>query len=362
MIKFLRSGLLAIILALAACRGTTAPTPTAPAEDYVCKGKINNMSYVVEVGTTQVGNYEVECSKDKVVLTHTSLTDCNGQYESKEKTLVYSMHSGDVWTVGEINLSCPTVSETPAEVNDTIGQPALNNVPAWSITGGTFDVVHLKDLDMSESLLVDWAAMTNRPLEGNAHWTSIDGGQYFTGDPGVYLTHNVDDAETNESALLITPMTWNDFDQLVERSPIWEGAYSWVNACGANVEIVQEVEGKEVTLAVINVECSEYHAWFVVIKGLRRDGTTPGDLNLEMIITNANSPFGHAQHFPPGDDLSAIYLTDNILSGFERMSSGADGYLSATILFFDPVTGLVTVSHVTSAEAEFEEVFSNLAK
>ncbi len=122
MIKLLlRFGLLAMILALAACGGTTAPTPAAPAEGYVCKGKINSMSYVVEVGTTQVGNYEVECSEDEVVLTHTSLTDCNGQYESKEKKLVYSMRSGDVWTVGETNLSCPKAEATAApEPTETV--------------------------------------------------------------------------------------------------------------------------------------------------------------------------------------------------------------------------------------------------
>lgn len=261
------------------------------------------------------------------------------------------------------NLPTPAPTSTPTPEKElVIGSNIITHtmtgdIPGWSISGVP-ETVDISNLNLSE--LHTHAEMANRPLTGAIAWTAIPGGERWSGDPGVYNTHDNADAESNESAWLITPLSQHLFTQELETVPVGEGAYTWVNACGMTVRIIQEQEGKDVVLIEATLDCAPGHAWFLVVNGLGRDYKTPYDKNLSLEV-ELNEAFGHAQMFPPGSKLAYGYLNDNVNSAMLQNSCGADGCYPGgiSIMFIDPETGAFSISHKSSVEAEYNFVTSN---
>lgn len=261
------------------------------------------------------------------------------------------------------NLPTPAPTSTPrpeeelAPVTSVITYTMADGVPGWSVSGVP-ELVEDMCKNPGPSELHTHAEMANRPLSGDTAWTAIPGFECTTGDPGVYNTHNEEDAANNPSARLITPLSQHLFTQPTETVPVEEGAVTWINACGMTVQVIQDQDGKEVVLQEVTLECVPGHSWFLIVDGLSRDYTTPFDKNLSLRVT-LDEAFGHAQMFAPGSKLSYGYLNDNVDSAMTQDSCGADGCHSVSLMELIPETGQFSVAHKASQTAEYEFVASN---
>lgn len=252
-----------------------------------------------------------------------------------------------------------TTTATPdtAESPNIITHNDFEGVPGWSVSGVP-EMVDGECENPGPSELHTHAEMANRPLEGDVAWTAIPGFECTTGDPGVYNTHNEEDAANNPSARLITPLSQHLFTQSTETVPVEEGAVTWINACGMTVQVIQDQDGEEVVLQEVTLECVPGHSWFFIVDGLSRDYTTPYDKNLSLRVT-LDEAFGHAQMFAQGSKLSYGYLNDNVNSAMVQDSCGADGCPRVSLMELIPETGQFSVAHKSSQTAEYEFVASN---
>lgn len=176
--------------------------------------------------------------------------------------------------------------------------------------------------------------------------------QICVGDAGTYLTYDQNDAESNDSAWLITPDTQYILSsQAPAYANLVEGGSLWVTAYEDTVRVAQYT---------IGVQGREGHDWFVILCNKDWDHLIDTDLNLSVEISNYNPGFVQVDRFPPGAFLSQQHLLENVASAHVQKNCGSDGCSSVSVLVLDLKTGGWTVINQPAPGAEWHQVATNV--
>lgn len=110
----------------------------------------------------------------------------------------------------------------------------------------------------------------------------------------------------------------------------------------------------------IKVDGKEGHNWFVAIRGLHPDGSTPEDRNWTVELTTVNPGHVEWQDYPHAAYISEDHFLQRVDTAHDgTRNCGYEGCPGVTIIVIDANNGSYSVMHQTQKGAEWEFVASN---
>lgn len=216
----------------------------------------------------------------------------------------------------------------------------------WSVSGAP------------ERATPEKVANMNISVSEGGQTRTIEGLEFIAAEPGVLTTEDCVKADESVSALCsLRPNVQKTFESnppafwLIGEGDPKEGR-AYLMLTGAQIEL------KLPDGVTINAERGgEDHSWLILLRGKMGDGTTPGDGNLRVEISDYDAGSTMATRLPAGQYVSADYLEQNVNAAHGK-ECGNDGCKVVSVLAYDVETGALTVgSH--SKETGWKTEFTN---
>ena len=182
----------------------------------------------------------------------------------------------------------------------------------------------------------------------------VNGLENFGVDPGVLTTEDCQAADASVSALCslrsnvqwTIPFSGTAFVRVPEADLIEGSGYVMVTGGYFNLQLQNGTS--------ISLISDEDVSWIALVRGPENaDGTTPLDGNWQLAVSDYNAGFCMATVLPPGQFVSAEYLTQNAQAA-ATTECGNDGCPGVGVIAYDTNDQSVTVTYYSSGDWFFQ--------